>query len=190
MFKKLLLIALAVMMASILLVGCGGSESTSKSGFGGDILRDKEATKKAVAAMKEKGGTPLMLFQSVNFNSDFISFNRQDPKKPENVDSFMWHQQNGWQGPKPVKLRGDGKMEDNIYNADEVNWEAIPDFVAAVEKKAKESGMEKIKLDGIMVYLNVSQGKLSFSATVKGERNDASASGDIKTGEITYFKIR
>lgn len=187
MIKKLALIIVAVIMAAALLTGCGGS---SGKGFGGDVLRDKAATKKAVDTMKEKGGKPLKLFQSVNFGSEFIRFTRQDQKKPENVDEFLWHKDQGWTGPKPVKLRGDGKLEDNLFDADKVNWEAIPTFIANVEKKAKEEGIEKAKIDGMLVYFNVPQQKLSFSATVKGERKDASVNGDIQTGEITYWKIR
>ena len=188
MFKKLALITMAILTAAVLLTGCGGSSSGGS--FGGDILRDKAATKKAFETMKEKGGTPLKIFQSVNFDSDFIRFTRQDPKKPENVDEFMWNTNQGWRGPSPVKLRGDGNLEDNLWDAEKVNWEAIPAFVANVEKKAKEEGIEKAKIDGIQVYFNVRQQKLSFSTTVKGERKDASVSGDVQTGEITSFKIR
>jgi predicted small secreted protein len=186
--KKILLSAAALALAAALLAGCGGS--STKGAFGGDIMRDKEAIKKAAAEMKAKGGTPLMIFQSVNLDSDFIRFSRQDQKKPANVDEFIWSATGGWQGPSAVRLRGDGKLEDNIYNADIVNWEAVPAFFANVEKTAKEKGMEKIKIDGILVYFNGDVDDLKFSATVKAERNEASAEGSIKTGEVTYFKIR
>jgi hypothetical protein len=185
--KKTLFLAAAFILAAALLAGCGGS--SSKSAFGGDIMRDKAAIKKAAAGMKEQGGTPLMLFQHVNISSDFIRFSRQDQKKPANVDEFIWSSASGWRGPAAVRLTGSGKLEDNIYNADKVNWEAIPVFYANAEKTAKEKGMEKLKIDGIMIYFN-DPDDIKFSATVKAERNEASVTGDIKTGEITYFKIR
>jgi hypothetical protein len=185
--KKSLFLAAALILAVAFLSGCGGS--ASKSAFGGDIMREKEATKKMAAEMKARGGTPLMLFQHVNLDSDFVRFIRQDQKKPANVDEFMWSATTGWKGPTPVRLTGAGKLEDNIYNADRVNWEAIPVFYANVEKMAKEKGMEKLKTDGIMIYFN-DPDDIKFSATVKAERNEASATGDIKTGEVTYFKIR
>ena len=185
MLKRTLLLVAVALVSIGLLTGCGGDSLKGK-----DLLRDKAALKKMTEEMKTKGGTPLMLFQHVNIDSDFINFTRQDQKKPENVDNFIWHAERGWQGPKAVKLKGDGKLEDNLYNFDEVNWDAIPDFVANAEKKAKEEGIEKAKIDGIMVYFNVRDQKLSFSGTIKGERKDASVSGDIKTGEITYFKVR
>lgn len=187
MQKRSILFVVGLLLA-ILVVGCGGSGSNA---FGGDILRDKAATKKAVEEMKKRGGgEPLMIFQSVNFNSDFINFNRRDPKKPDNVDNFVWTENTGWQGPKAVVLKGGGDMDDNVFNADDVNWEAIPDFIVNVEKKAKEEGMEKIKIDGMMVYFNVSAGKLSFTTTVKSDRKEASVSGDVKTGEVTSFRFR
>ena len=185
MLKKLLLVLAVVLVASSLLAGCGSDAVKGK-----DLLRDKAAIKEMVKQMKEKGGTPLMIFQHVNFTSDFVSFNRQDQKKLDNVDNFVWTANQGWQGPKAVKLTGDGKLEDNLYNADEVNWEAIPDFISNAEKKAKEEGIDKAKIDGIQIYFTVRKGELSFSATIKGERKDASVSGDIKTGKVTYFRIR
>jgi hypothetical protein len=185
--KKILLSAAAFILAAALLSGCGGS-SPGRS-FGGDIMRDKAAMKKAAAEMKTVAGTPLLLFQSVNLDSDFIRFIRQDQKKPANVDEFIWTAAGGWQGPAAVRLTGSGKLEDNIYNADKVNWEAIPVFYVNVEKMAKDKGMEKPKVEGVMVYFN-DVDDLNFSATVKAERNEASASGDIKTGAITEFRIR
>ena len=184
--KKVIFLVVIALVSIGLLSGCGGGSAIK----GKDLLRDKAAIKEMLKEMKEKGGTPLMLFQHVNVSSDFVNFTRQDQKKPENVDNFVWTANTGWQGPKPVKLTGSGKLEDNLYNADEVNWEAIPDFVANAEKKAKEEGIEKAKIDGIQVYFSVREQKLSFSGTIKGERKDASVNGDIKTGAVTYFKVR
>ncbi len=188
MFKRFAALLIVGLLAAGLVAGCGGG-SPLKKGFG-DVLHDKAAAKKAYEEMKAKGGTPLMIFQNVNFSSDFINFSRQDQKKKENVDNFTWNESQGWTGPTAAKLRGDGKLEDNLFNADEVNWEAIPDFVAQVEKEAKTQGIEKAKVSGIMVMFNVRSQKLYFSATVKGERKDASADGDVKTGKMTSFKVR
>ncbi len=189
MFKRLVVVALAVVMAVGVLAGCGGGASPLKKGFG-DVWHDKAAVKKAVDEMKAKGGAPLMIFQNVNFSPEFISFKRQDQKKPENVDDFTWHASQGWTGPTPVKLSGGGKLSDNLFNAEEVNWEAIPDFVAQVEKEAQAQGVDKAKISSIMVMFNVRGQKLYFSASVKGERKDASADGDVKTGKMTSFKVR
>lgn len=185
MKKVIFLVAVAIVSIG-LLAGCGSSSSIK----GKDVLRDKAAVQGLVKEMKEKGGTPLMLFQHVNISSTFVDFTRQDQKKPENVDYFVWTENQGWQGPKAVKLSGSGKLEDNLYNSDEVNWGAIPVFVANAEKRAKEEGMENAKIDAIQVYFSVRNQQLSFSTTIKSERKDASASGDIKTGELTSFKIR
>lgn len=186
MLKRLILVAMVVVTTVALLAGCGDSGIGGAS-FGGDVLKDKAAIKKAYEEMKAKGGSPLKIFQHVNIGNDFISFSRQDQNKPENVDEFIWTANQGWQSPKAVKLTGSGDLEDNIYDSEEVNWEAIPTFVANAEKKAKEEGIEKATIDGIQVYFSVRQQKLSFSTTVKSERKEAFVSGDVKTGEITSF---
>ena len=187
--RKILLVISLILGLSVLLVGCGGSSSSK--GYG-DLFRDKAAIKKAVDDIKKMGGgTPLNVFQSMHFGPEFINFSRQDPKKPENVDNFIWNPNGGWQGPKVVKLRGDGDLKDNVFDIDEVNWDAIPDFVAEVEKMAKEKGLEKASLgSSIMINFSVRSQKLTFSASIKGERKDASATGDIKTGKVTDFRMR
>ncbi len=204
MFKRLVLVFVTAVLATGMLTGCGGSGDKKEGGKAaspvssakpevkgfGDVYHDKAAAKKAYEEMKTKGGTPLMIFQNVLFRPDHISFKRQDQNKKENVDDFTWNPSNGWRGPSAVKLSGGGKLEDNLFNADEVNWEAIPDFVAQVEKEAKDKGIEKAEISSVMVMMNVRQGTVYLTASVKGERKDASAEGDIKTGKMTSFRIR
>ena len=106
-------------------------------------------------------------------------------KNKENVDNFVWTPNTGWQGPKVGKLSGGGKLEDNLFNIDDVNWDAIPVFIAETEKLAKENGIEKASLgSSIMINFNVRKQTLSFSATVKGERKDAYSTGDVQTGKV------
>ena len=101
-----------------------------------------------------------MIFQSMHFGPEFINFSRQDPKNKENVDNFVWTPNTGWQGPKIVKLSGGGKLEDNLFNIDDVNWDAIPVFIAETEKLAKENGIEKASLgSSIMINFNVKIGR-------------------------------
>ena len=88
-------------------------------------------------------------------------------------------------------MSGGGKLEDNIFNIDDVNWDAIPVFIAETEKLAKENGIEKASLgSSIMINFNVRKQTLSFSATVKGERKDAYSTGDVQTGKVTNFRVK
>ena len=57
MVEKILLVVVIALVVTGLLVGC-----SSDSVKGKDLLRDKAAIKEMVKQMKEKGGTPLMLF--------------------------------------------------------------------------------------------------------------------------------
>ena len=139
MLKKSMAAVVMVMVFALALAGCGGSDGVMSKGYG-DLFRDKAAINKAVTEIKAKGGgTPLMIFQSMHFGPEFINFSRQDPKNKENVDNFVWTPNTGWQGPKIVKLSGGGKLEDNLFNIDDVNWDAIPVFIAETEKLAKET---------------------------------------------------
>ena len=170
MLKKSMAAVVMVMVFALALAGCGGSDGVMSKGYG-DLFRDKAAINKAV--------------------TEFINFSRQDPKNKENVDNFVWTPNTGWQGPKIVKLSGGGKLEDNLFNIDDVNWDAIPVFIAETEKLAKENGIEKASLgSSIMINFNVRKQTLSFSATVKGERKDAYSTGDVQTGKVTNFRVK
>lgn len=189
--KKSVWAIVMVMVCALMLAGCGGSGGSITSKGYGDLFHDQAAINKAVAEIKTKGGAPLMVFQNMHFGPDFINFSRQDPKNKENVDNFVWTPNTGCQGPKIVKLRGNGKLEDNLFNIDDVNWSALPVFIAETEKMAKEKGIDKASLGGsIMIDLNVRKQQLTFSATVKGERKDAYVTGDIQTGQVTNFRIK
>ena len=179
MLKKSMAAVVMVMVFALALAGCGGSDGVMSKGYG-DLFRDKAAINKAVTEIKAKGGgTPLMIFQSMHFGPEFINFSRQDPNNT------------GWQGPKIVKLSGGGKLEDNLFNINDVNWDAIPVFIAETEKLAKENGIEKASLgSSIMINFNVRKQTLSFSATVKGERKDAYSTGDVQTGKVTNFRVK
>ena len=197
--KKYFALFAALIMCIGLLTGCGGgdkdlSKADNKKSVTtkdyGDVYHDKEAVKKAVADMKKTAGDPLMVFQNILFSPDFISFSRQDNAKPENVDKYTWSPGNGWSKPAPVKITGDGNMKDNVFNLDEVNWEAIPDFISQVEKAAKEKGLENPKLQRLMVQLLVRSGKIRLSIRVETDRKEAHAYGDIKTGKMTEFSVK
>ena len=193
MLKRIGLFIILALFAGAL-AGCGGGSPLSSISGGSNydnILTDKAAAKKAVEDMKAKaGGEPLMIFQYAHFGPEFISFNRQDQKKKENIDGFTWNKGQGWSGPKAVKITGSGKLEDNLFNADQVNWEAIPDFVANAKKKAEAEGMEKAKFGSVMVQLNVHDGSLELNITAKTERKEANIEGDVKTGAVTSFRFR
>jgi hypothetical protein len=126
----------------------------------------------------------------VSWNSHFIRFDQQNKKNPDGVDEFAWNKETGWRGPQPVRLRGSGRMEDNIWNAALANWEAIPTFVANAEKEALAKGMLKPAISGITLYLVKAPDEVIFSAVIRGERREAHCTGDIKTGAIKTFLIR
>jgi hypothetical protein len=63
----------------------------------------------------------------------------QDPAKPENVDQYDYSGKIS--APIPVRLHGSGRLEDNLFDLDEVAFDRIPALVAeAMEKMPIEGG--------------------------------------------------
>jgi hypothetical protein len=73
------------------------------------------------------GGTVQVLQLTTHFPVDdtaYASLQSQDPAAPANVDERAWR--NGKVGePNPVKLSGDGTLEENLFPLESVNWAAV-----------------------------------------------------------------
>ena len=84
----------------------------------------------AITAFKGKVGEDFKGLQiTVNFNSasNRAELQAQDPAKPANVDAYEYTGTDV-DGPTPVKLTGDGSLEENLFAASEVAWEKLPDL--------------------------------------------------------------
>lgn len=84
------------------------------------------------------GGGPLRVLV-ITAERDWIEFEVQDPKKPENVDMYEYRQ-GRLDGPRPVQLLGEGKLEDNLFSLSEVDLTRIPAFVQAAQAKLALEG--------------------------------------------------
>jgi hypothetical protein len=80
-----------------------------------------------VEAFKAKLGEFKALELTVNFNSSGsrAQLQAQDPAKPANVDAYVFTGK-AVSGPEPVKLTGDGSLEENLYSVTEVAWDKLP----------------------------------------------------------------
>src|SRR5262249_55049837 len=76
----------------------------------------------------------------------------QDPAKPENVDGYEYDASEGKvKGPTPVVLMGSGKLEDSLFDLDQVAIDHIPELAkAALQKLPLEGG----KILGVHVGRN------------------------------------
>jgi len=92
-------------------------------------LSDAEFAQAAVAAFRAKVGEFRALELTVNFNSTSsrAQLEAQDPAKPANVDAYEFTGASV-SGPEPVKLTGDGSLEENLFAVTEVAWEKLPEL--------------------------------------------------------------
>jgi hypothetical protein len=92
-------------------------------------LTDAQFAQAAIEAFKGKLGEFKALELTVNFNSasSRAQLEAQDPAKPANVDAYEFTG-SAVSGPEPVKLTGDGNLEENLFSVTEVAWEKLPDL--------------------------------------------------------------
>jgi hypothetical protein len=93
-------------------------------------LTGAEFAQAAITAFKAKVGEDFKGLQiTVNFNSasNRAELQAQDPAKPANVDAYEYTGTDV-DGPTPVKLTGDGSLEENLFAASEVAWDKLPDL--------------------------------------------------------------
>jgi len=78
-------------------------------------------------------------------DADSAQLQVQDPAKPENVDAYQCHD-GQLQGPIPVRLYGGGKLEDNLFDWDQVAVDRIPALVKTAKEKVPLEGGKVIEV--------------------------------------------
>lgn len=176
--RKRILAILLTLFTVFSIVGCSKVTNSISGGYG-DFFHDKAAMEKLAADIKEKSGTPTKILE-MSMHKDYVSFKRQDPAKPENVDAFEYRK-GTWSGPTPVKLVGSGKLEDNVFDFAELNMLAIPDLVKEAEAKAKEQQFENAQISAIQIRRE--DEKANILIYIKSDRKSARITAD-HTGKI------
>lgn len=138
--------------------------------------------KKIIEEIQKKFGGKSIKMLNIHFYDDGrVVFDAQDPEKPDNVDHYVFA--NGtWEPAQPVKLMGNGKLEDNIFRLDEVNLLAIPGLVKEAEEKTKD--LEGGKIEHVYAILTVvrknSDDKVTIYVPVQGTRRNKTLMADGK----------
>jgi hypothetical protein len=177
------------------LLGCNLSErlkemsNSNSSGSKTVNLYEGTAMQEAAAKFKEKiGGKVRALSLTTygpSYSGGFAVLQAQDPKKPENVDSYEY-KGGTVTGPTPVSMMGGGRLEDNLFDLDEVNFAAAP----ALAKEA----LSRLNIEGGEVHIMVIRRNLPFSkdirwhVSVEGPRRKGFADAD-KNGVIKEAKL-
>lgn len=183
--KKLLMLAMALVMFAI--VGCGGG-SSSKNMFTeqGELVRIMDELKNKDGFK----GNDLLVFQDIALmHSDEETVgNTVDIYivKPgtEDVDNYKYSG-GKWQGPNPVQLTGDGRMEDNVTPMSKIDFSKVPDMYKQLEAKAKD--VEGGKVSNLLVYILARDGMYA-SWGVEGTREKYNADFDLNGNLTSYEK--
>lgn len=186
----------AIFILLFVLLGCNLSErlkGMKNSGTSANKtvnLYEGTAMRDAVAKFKEQIGGPVKALSlttySPKYSGGFAVLQAQDPKKPENIDSYEYKNDGTVAGPTPVTVSGSGKLEDNLFDLDEVNF-------AATEALAKEA-VSRLNIEGGEAHIMVIRRNLPFSkdirwhVSVEGTRRKGFADAD-KNGVIKEAKL-
>lgn len=187
---KRLFALLTMVLAVILLAGCGdslggGNKSIfTEPGLAAKVMSDL----KAVPDLK---GKDVKIFQNVVIAEskdlgNFVDINVLKPGTTDKVDNYKY-QRNGWTGPNPVQITGSGNMEDNVAPIDAIDYNKLPDIYKVCDEKAKT--IEKGEVDKMIVYIyDVNESKYEAVISIKGARETYTATFDAKGNLIKMKK--
>ncbi|CDB34487.1 hypothetical protein QUV93_00400 [Phascolarctobacterium faecium] len=182
--KKLLMLAMVLVMFAI--VGCGGGSSKNMFTEQGELVRIMDELKNKDGFK----GHDLLVFQDISLMhfeqegvSDSIDIYIVKPGT-EDVDNYKYS--NGkWEGPNPVQLTGDGRMEDNVTPMSKIDFSKVPDMYKQLEAKAKD--VEGGKVSNLLVYILGRDGMYA-SWGVEGTREKYNADFDLNGNLTSYEK--
>ena len=149
-----------------------------------------EEINKIKAVFTEKVGgdiKPLYIY----FLANYAELQAQDPKKPENVDQYSYRD-DAFDRQIPVKLSGPGKLEDNLFNLNDVALEKIPELVKDALERSKD--LENPKVSIVRIALNPSfidqknENKPEISINIEGTRKNAAMKADAQGKVLDYHK--
>ena len=186
-FKSSLIVFLSLMalITTTALLSCNMAGKLTPSGSGDRVnLYEGTAAQEGAAKFKEKIGGPVRAVHLAIFET-YMILQAQDPKKPENVDQYEYRGGVVSDGV-PVELSGRGKLEENLFNLDDVNLTALPEVA--------RTGLERLNIEGAKITGMSLRRNLPFSKeiiwqiNVQGTRKSGFIEADAK-GKITTARI-
>jgi len=178
----------ALGLLSFALLGCKFVSSLNKKSnmFEGTEVKD------GVAEFKKKLDGPIKALR-LGIRAEDMTLEAQDPKNAQHVDEYKYSK-GAVSGPNPVNLAKliVKPLEDNLFNLDEVNLDAVPSLIkAAVEKAGVEEGkVTQMELSrGLILNPPLSMGPPQWNILVEGPRGNATVYANAK-GEIIKVQNR
>lgn len=122
---------------------------TSKPSKYGDFLTEQGAVSRAIKDFKSSHGNSLVVYHSFVIYPDHLSFDRQDPKKPEKIDRFFWNENVDWRAPEPQKAPKKEELNEYLVDLTEVDFDFLPGLIQWSLAEAEKAGI----LDGKVKYV-------------------------------------
>ena len=155
-----------------------------------DLLNQSGELQRAVKDFKSANGDSLMIFQSFVIYPTHVSFIRQDPKNKENFDNYVWHENTGWNDPKPEKTPTSDQINKQAFDLTSFNFAMIPDLSKKALEEAKKQGVTDGKV-GYMVIMRKGfreqDGDIIIQIPVEGSRKKVMVRAD-RNGTIYEVK--
>jgi hypothetical protein len=186
--------ALSLLLALAFAAGCSVSTTTDEQSQHGDdrptdVLHDRGAAARAVAAIERRVGASPARTSEVLVYPQYLDMKAQDPSVPEHIDEYEWRD-GSVSGPEPVHLSGPQEAVDaSLFPTTAVRWRDIPDFVEEVETRARHARPIRVE-DAVASYLIVERstssgadGRVEITIYLSGPRRsgyaELTASGEI-----------
>lgn len=100
---------------------------------------------------------------------NYAQIQAQDPQKLENADQYTYRD-GAFERIVPVKISGDGKLEDNLISLNDVALEKIPDLVRESMERSKD--LENPKPSLVRIELD-HKGKPEINVSINSTRKNA-----------------
>ena len=142
-------------------------------------LLSKKPLADALEQLQKKTGPEARALKLIVF-SDRIVLQVQDQSRPKNVDQYVFRS-GAVEGPVPVKLKGTGKLEDNLFPLSEAKLDIIqPLITRAIEAARVEDG----QVTKVVLKRNLPKSMdVQFRVYIVGPRRDATVDAD-KDGRV------
>lgn len=145
---KKLLVSIMMLVVMMVVTACGGSGGSS----GGNVFTDAGVMEKIMQELQNKPefkGKELKVFQDVvvvNSKDHGGNFIVIDVLKPgtEDVDHYEYRG-GSWSDAAPVKITGNGNIEDNVIPIADLHFEKLPDIYKAMAEQVKDKKDVKVK---------------------------------------------
>jgi hypothetical protein len=190
---------LGVLLVLGFTAGCSVSTTSNEPNQNGDdrptdLLHDRHAAARAVAAIERQVGTAPARTTDVLIYPQYLDMKAQDPAIPEHIDEYQWRD-GSVSGPEPVHLSGPQEEVDaSLFPTTAVRWRDIPDFVRDVETRARHARPIRVE-DAVASYLIVERstssdedGRVEIRIYLSGPRRSGYAEL-AATGEIVSLNV-